>query len=89
VHGSAPDIAGKDIANPTAVLRSGILMLRHLGEENAANHIRLALEKVYTERKHITRDVGGAAGTSEFADAMIETLHAIPPPQAEFQEVQT
>ena len=53
VHGSAPDIAGKDIANPTAVLRSGILMLRHLGEENAANHIRLALEKVYGEKKHI------------------------------------
>src|ERR1700678_1672018 len=59
VHGSAPDIAGKDIANPTAVLRSGILMLRHLGEENAANHIRLALEKVYGEKKHLTRDVGG------------------------------
>src|SRR6201998_3112367 len=46
VHGSAPDIAGKNIANPTAVLRSGLLMLRHLGEENAANHIPLALEKV-------------------------------------------
>ena len=51
VHGSAPDIAGKDMANPTAVLRSGILMLRHLGEENAANHIRLALEKVYTREE--------------------------------------
>jgi isocitrate dehydrogenase (NAD+) len=89
VHGSAPDIAGKDIANPTAVLRSGILMLRHLGEENAANHIRLALEKVYTEKQHLTRDVGGTAGTSEFADAMIEALHTIPPPQAELQEVQT
>ena len=59
VHGSAPDIAGKDIANPTAVLRSGILMLRHLGEENAANHIRAAIEHVYTEKKHLTRDVGG------------------------------
>src|ERR1017187_9559631 len=89
VHGSAPDIAGKDLANPTAVLRSGILMLRHLGEENAANHIRLALEKVYTEKKHLTRDVGGTAGTSEFADAMIEALHAIPPPKTELQEVQT
>ena len=56
VHGSAPDIAGKDIANPTAVLRSGILMLRHLGEENAANHIRLALEKVYhREEAHYAR----------------------------------
>ncbi len=88
VHGSAPDIAGKDIANPTAVLRSGILMLRHLGEENPANHIRLALEKVYTEKKHITRDVGGTAGTSEFADAMVEALHTIPAPQPVLQEVE-
>ncbi len=88
VHGSAPDIAGKDIANPTAVLRSGILMLRHLGEETAANHIRLALEKVYGEKKHITRDVGGTAGTSEFADAMVEALHTIPPPKPVLQEVE-
>jgi isocitrate dehydrogenase (NAD+) len=88
VHGSAPDIAGKDIANPTAVLRSGILMLRHLGEQNAANHIRVALEQVYGERKHVTRDVGGTAGTSEFADAMVEALHTIPPPQPELQEVE-
>jgi isocitrate dehydrogenase (NAD+) len=88
VHGSAPDIAGKDIANPTAVLRSGILMLRHLGEENAANHIRMALEKVYGERQHVTRDVGGTAGTSEFADAMVEALHTIPPPKPVLQEVE-
>jgi isocitrate dehydrogenase (NAD+) len=88
VHGSAPDIAGKDIANPTAVLRSGILMLRHLGEDNAANHIRLALEKVYGEKKHLTRDVGGTAGTSEFADAMVEALHTIPPPKPVLQEVE-
>src|SRR5262244_2044634 len=65
VHGSAPDIAGKNMANPTAVLRSGILMLRHLGEDNAANHIRLALEKVYRHREKLTRDIGGQAGTSE------------------------
>jgi len=88
VHGSAPDIAGKDIANPTAVLRSGILMLRHLGEDNAANRIRLALEKVYGEKKHLTRDVGGTAGTSEFADAMVEALHTIPPPKPVLQEVE-
>ena len=88
VHGSAPDIAGKDLANPTAVLRSGILMLRHLGEQTAANHIRLALEKVYGEKKHITRDVGGTAGTSEFADAMVEALHVIPPPQPVLEEVE-
>src|SRR6202050_3325408 len=74
VHGSAPDIAGKNIANPTAVLRSALLMLRHLGEDNAANHIRLALEKVYGEKTKLTRDVGGNAGTSEFADAIIRAM---------------
>ena len=88
VHGSAPDIAGKDMANPTAVLRSGVLMLRHLGEENAANHIRLALEKVYTEKKHLTRDVGGNSGTTEFTDAMVDALHTIPPPQPQAVEVE-
>ena len=88
VHGSAPDIAGKDMANPTAVLRSGILMLRHLGEENAANHIRAAIEKVYTEKKHLTRDVGGSASTTEFTDAMVEALHTIPPPQPKPVEVE-
>jgi len=88
VHGSAPDIAGKDIANPTAVLRSGILMLRHLGEENAANHIDAALAHVYTEKKHITRDVGGSASTSEFASAVIEALHSIPVPRSQLQEVE-
>ena len=88
VHGSAPDIAGKDMANPTAVLRSGILMLRHLGEEVAANHIDAALAHVYTEKKHVTRDVGGTAGTSEFADAVIEAMRTIPPPQPQLQEVE-
>ena len=88
VHGSAPDIAGKDMANPTAVLRSGILMLRHLGEENAANHIRAAIEKVFTEKKHLTRDIGGSASTTEFTDAMVEALHTIPPPQPQPVEVE-
>ena len=88
VHGSAPDIAGRGVANPTALVRSSILMLRHLGEENAANHIRAAIEKVYTEKKHLTRDVGGSAGTSEFADTMIEALHVIPPPRQELPEVE-
>jgi isocitrate dehydrogenase (NAD+) len=76
VHGSAPDIAGKGIANPTAVLRSGILMLRHLGEEAAANKIRRAIEVVYGEKKHLTRDMGGTAGTNEFADAMIAAIES-------------
>src|SRR6476646_2560568 len=72
VHGSAPDIAGKDIANPTAVLRSGLLMLRHLGEHEAADKVKRALENVYRTRDKLTRDVGGKAGTSEFADSIIE-----------------
>src|SRR6266700_3872781 len=74
VHGSAPDIAGKNIANPTAVIRSALLMLRHLGEYEAATKIRNALEKVYRTRDKLTRDVGGKAGTSEFADSIIEFM---------------
>src|SRR5438477_4561208 len=74
VHGSAPDIAGKNIANPTAIIRSGLLMLRHLGEHEGALKIRNALEKVYRTRDKLTRDVGGKAGTSEFADAVIEEM---------------
>jgi len=76
VHGSAPDIAGKDIANPTAVIRCSLLMLRHLGEPDAANRIRHALEKVYRTRDKLTRDVGGKAGTSEFADSVIEVMES-------------
>jgi isocitrate dehydrogenase (NAD+) len=74
VHGTAPDIAGKGFANPTALLMSSILMLDHLGERNAAERIQNALEKVYREAKHTTRDVGGKAGTTEFADAVIAAL---------------
>ena len=74
VHGSAPDIAGKNIANPTALIRCSLLMLRHLGEYEAATKIRNALEKVYRDRDKLTRDVGGKAGTSEFADSIIEAM---------------
>src|SRR6195256_3291459 len=74
VHGSAPDIAGKNIANPTALLRSGLLMVRHLGEHEASTKIRNALERVYRHHEKLTRDIGGKAGTSEFADAVIEEL---------------
>src|SRR5882757_5094545 len=74
VHGSAPDIAGKNIANPAAVLRSGLLMLRHLGEHDAALKIRNAIDHVYRDRSKLTRDVGGTAGTSEFADSVIEAM---------------
>jgi isocitrate dehydrogenase (NAD+) len=77
VHGSAPDIAGKDIANPTALLQSAILMLRHLDEETAANRIQAALEKVYSEKKTLTKDVGGTAGTSAFADAVVAAVETL------------
>src|ERR1700729_2686852 len=72
VHGSAPDIAGKNLANPTAVIRSGLLMLRHLGEFDASLLIRNALEKVYRHPEKLTKDIGGKAGTSELADSVIE-----------------
>jgi isocitrate dehydrogenase (NAD+) len=83
VHGSAPDIAGKDLANPTALLRSALLMLRHLGEREAALRVRTALERVYRTRDRLTPDVGGKAGTSEFADAVIQEMQSAPfEPQA-------
>jgi isocitrate dehydrogenase (NAD+) len=88
VHGSAPDIAGKNMANPTAVIRSSLLMLRHIGEHEAALKIRNALERVYRDREKLTRDVGGKAGTSEFADHLIEAMESTEatttaqPPQA-------
>jgi len=78
VHGSAPDIAGKNLANPTAIIRCSLLMLRHLGEFDAALKIRNALEKVYRTREKLTRDVGGKAGTSEFADSIIEAMQSEP-----------
>jgi isocitrate dehydrogenase (NAD+) len=74
VHGSAPDIAGKDTANPTALLQSAILMLRHLDEVAAADKVQKALETVYTEKKTLTRDVGGTAGTTQFADAVLAAM---------------
>ncbi|MFZ0663476.1 MAG: isocitrate dehydrogenase (NAD(+)) [Acidobacteriaceae bacterium] len=74
VHGSAPDIAGKDIANPTALLQSAVLMLRHINEDEAANRVQAALEKVYKEKKTLTRDVGGSSGTKAFAEAVIAAL---------------
>ena len=74
VHGTAPDIAGKGFANPTALLMSSTLMLDHLGERTAAERVQNALENVYRDAKHTTRDVGGKAGTEEFADAVIAAL---------------
>jgi isocitrate dehydrogenase (NAD+) len=74
VHGTAPDIAGKGLANPTALTMSSILMLQYLGERTAAERIEAALISVYREGKHVTKDVGGKAGTQEFTDAVIAAL---------------
>jgi isocitrate dehydrogenase (NAD+) len=74
VHGSAPDIAGKGYANPTALMQSARLMLAHLGERDAAIRLQKAIEAVYRDGSHLTRDVGGVAGTDEFTKAVIAGL---------------
>jgi isocitrate dehydrogenase (NAD+) len=74
VHGTAPDIAGKGVANPTALLMSAIMMLDYLDEEKAARRIENALHKLYHEGKWLTRDVGGTASTLQFTDALIAAL---------------
>jgi isocitrate dehydrogenase (NAD+) len=74
VHGSAPDIAGQDKANPTALLQSAVLMLRHIDKPATADTVQTAIERVYTERLTLTRDVGGAAGTKAFAEAVIAAI---------------
>ncbi len=74
VHGTAPDIAGKNVANPTALLMSAVMMLRHLGEHPAADRIEAALNKVLEGRESVTRDIGGKASTTEFTDAIIAAL---------------
>ncbi|MEW6224063.1 MAG: isocitrate/isopropylmalate family dehydrogenase [Chloroflexota bacterium] len=78
VHGSAPKYAGLDKANPTALILSGVLMLRHLGEQAAAGRVETALREVIAEGRHVTYDLGGDAGTRGFADAIIERLGAAP-----------
>jgi len=74
VHGSAPDIAGKGIANPTALLQSAILMLNHIEERQAADRIEGALLKVFADGKVRTRDIGGTSSTDEFASAIISAM---------------
>jgi len=75
VHGTAPDIAGKGLANPTALMQSAALMLAHIGERDAARRLHDAIEKVYAEGKHLTTDVGGKASTTGFTDAIIAYIH--------------
>ncbi len=74
VHGSAPDIAGKNLANPTALMQSAALMLDHLGESAAAKRLQGAIEWVYAEGKHLTPDVGGPGTTTDFTDAVVRRL---------------
>ena len=74
VHGSAPDIAGKGVANPTAILMSALLMLRHIDESVIADNIERAMTDVFTEGTVRTRDLGGTANTDEFASAIITRL---------------
>ncbi len=71
VHGTAPDIAGKGVANPTAVMLAACQLLDHVGEVPRANRIRAAIEAVLKERKTVTRDVGGTATTDQYTDAVI------------------
>ncbi len=77
VHGTAPDIAGRNVANPTALLLSALLMLEHIGEASHAERVRHALVRVLTQRHVRTRDLGGTATTNEYADAICRELDAI------------
>ena len=74
VHGSAPDIAGKGIANPLALIMTAEMMIYHLGETTIADRIRRGCDAVLTEGTSLTRDLGGSATTDGFADAVIAKL---------------
>jgi isocitrate dehydrogenase (NAD+) len=74
VHGSVPKYAGLDRADPTAMILSGVLMLRHLGEMDAADRIESAVHEVIAEGRAVTRDLGGTAGTQAMADAIVEAV---------------
>jgi isocitrate dehydrogenase (NAD+) len=76
VHGSAPDIAGQNVANPTALLLSALMMLRHIGERSPADVIFGAVTRVLAAGTTITRDLGGTASTTEFTDAVVREIHA-------------
>ena len=78
VHGSAPKYAGQDRANPTALILSGVLMLRHLGEPAAAERLEGAIRAVIAEGRTVTYDLGGTVGTRAFADAIVARLGTTP-----------
>jgi isocitrate dehydrogenase (NAD+) len=75
VHGSAPDIAGKGIANPLACIMSGVMMLNHIHEEAIAQRIKLAYNTVLREGTILTHDLGGSADTNAFADAIVSKMN--------------
>jgi isocitrate dehydrogenase (NAD+) len=77
VHGSAPKYAGQNKANPTALMLSGVLLLRHIGEQAAAKRVEDAIRAVIAEGRTVTYDLGGSAGTSEFADAIVARLDSV------------
>lgn len=74
VHGTAPDIAGRNLANPTALILSGALMLRHLSESEAADQIENAVRQVFVAGTTLTGDLGGSASTTEFTDAVVKLV---------------
>ncbi len=74
MHGSAPDIAGKGLANPTAVILSGAMMLRHIGERDAADRVEAAVAHVLADPQNHTRDLGGTAGTEQITQAILGAL---------------
>ncbi|MCA2989268.1 MAG: NAD-dependent isocitrate dehydrogenase, partial [Gemmatimonas sp.] len=74
VHGTAPDIAGKNIANPGALILAACMMLEHIGDRDNATRIRDAFESTIREGRVLTRDLGGTAGTDAFTDAVIAKL---------------
>ncbi|MEO8504108.1 MAG: isocitrate/isopropylmalate family dehydrogenase [Acidobacteriota bacterium] len=76
VHGSAPDIAGRNLANPLALIRSSILMLRHLDMFPEADRLRAALRRVIVEQRILTRDLGGTATTTEFTESIVRAIDA-------------
>ncbi len=75
VHGTAPDIAGENKANPTALIRSAIMLLRHIGEDREAVRLRNALYEVLKEGEHVTHDLGGPASTERMTQAVIDKLN--------------
>jgi isocitrate dehydrogenase (NAD+) len=77
VHGSAPDIAGKNIANPTALLQTGVMMLRHVGERAAADLIERAMIQTLSKKQVRTRDLGGTASTTEYTEAIVASMREL------------